>query len=651
MDPQQGPPQPDLLIGQTIGNYLVTQKLGEGGMGAVYLAEHPSIGKKVALKVLHSEFSTNQEVTARFFHEAKAVNDIGHPNIVDIVDFGILQAGQGREQLVYFIMEYLAGMTLSQLIRAEAPLPPERALSVALQVADALAASHKCGIVHRDLKPDNIILLQRGRERDFVKLLDFGIAKLTGGSAVGSHRTRTGIVMGTPAYMSPEQCEGRDTVDRRTDVYALGIVLYEMLTGRVPFVGDGYGEILVQHLTQRPVPPSQYRMLPPHVEVVVLKALEKRADLRYPTMEEFMRAMSDPVGYVEAHGGVAGFLQRQLMPSNAPLPSVRLTPAPLTPLPGTLMAPSVRGNAPSVPGVAPSIPGIMPGGPNLATPAPTTLGSASGQVQGARGRAGYILAGLVIAGAAIAAIIAVAGKDRVPDRPAAGSGSELATGDHGSAAAVGPGSTVATGSAATGSAAAGPGSAATGPGSAATAPGTGSATIAAGSAAGPGAGSAAGPGPGGTTGSLQAGSDAAHAGSSAPTLPDEVEIGVSSSPPGARVYVDGVDTGKITPAKLRVPVGSSSSLSVTLKLKGYEPFTFRSIDVREGSQQKAELVKIKSAGPVVKCRTAERAGCTRDSRGCCVADGPGYGNVSRPGPGKGSGQGSGVGDRDDLMRP
>src|SRR5436305_592664 len=192
MDPQQGPPQPDLLIGQTIGNYLVTQKLGEGGMGAVYLAEHPTIGKKVALKVLHSEFSTNQDVTARFFHEAKAVNDIGHPNIVDIVDFGVLQAGGGREQLVYFIMEYLAGLTLSA-----------------------------------------------------------------------------------------------------------------------------------------------------HVEVVVLKALEKRPDLRYPTMEEFMRAMTDPVGYVEAHGGVGAFLQRQLMPSNAPLPSVRMTPAPLTPLPGTLIAPNL----------------------------------------------------------------------------------------------------------------------------------------------------------------------------------------------------------------------------------------------------------------------------------------------------------------------
>jgi serine/threonine protein kinase len=341
MDPQQGSSQQDLLIGQTIGNYLVTQKLGEGGMGAVYLAEHPGIGKKVALKVLHNEFSTNQEVAARFFNEAKAVNDIGHPNIVDIHDFGIIQGGVGREQMVYFIMEYLAGLSLSGLIRNEAPLPPERALGIGLQVADALAASHKCGIVHRDLKPDNIMLIRRHRETDFVKLLDFGIAKLTGDVA-GSRRTRTGIVMGTPAYMSPEQCEGRGNIDHRTDIYALGIVLYEMMTGRVPFIGEGYGEILVQHLTQMPLPPSQFHMMNAHVEAVLMKALEKRPDLRYPTMDEMMRAMADPVGYVEAHGGISGFAQRQLMPSSAPLPPIRMTPAPTagmtatTPVPGHL---------------------------------------------------------------------------------------------------------------------------------------------------------------------------------------------------------------------------------------------------------------------------------------------------------------------------
>src|SRR5689334_15306055 len=193
MHPHQPPPGGapyDPLLGQTIGNYVVKQKLGEGGMGSVYLAEHPAIGKKVALKVLHAEFAANQEVVSRFFNEARAVNDIQHPNIIDIVDYGVLAAGPAGDQMVYFIMEFLPGISLSELIRRESPLAPERALGIAIQVADALSASHKCGIIHRDLKPDNIMLAQRGRERDFVKLLDFGIAKLTGDQP-GSRRTRT----------------------------------------------------------------------------------------------------------------------------------------------------------------------------------------------------------------------------------------------------------------------------------------------------------------------------------------------------------------------------------------------------------------------------------------------------------------------------
>ena len=325
----------DPIIGQTIGNYRVSVKVGEGGMGSVYLAEHPQICKRVALKVLHAEFASNPSVVSRFFNEAKAVNDIGHPNIVDVIDYGVLSGQHPSEQFVYFIMEYLAGQTLAQLVRAESPLPPERALTIALQCADALSASHRCEIVHRDLKPDNIILQQRGRERDFVKLLDFGIAKLTG-EQHGSNRTRTGIVMGTPAYMSPEQCEGKGNVDHRTDIYALGIVLYEMLTGRVPFIGDGYGEILIQHLTQSPISPSKFRVLPPHVEVVVLKALEKDPEDRYPNMDEFMRAMANPVGYVDAHGGVTGFLRSRLMPSVAGTPLPNLFPSALTPAPGSL---------------------------------------------------------------------------------------------------------------------------------------------------------------------------------------------------------------------------------------------------------------------------------------------------------------------------
>lgn len=641
MDPQQGPPQPDLLIGQTIGNYLVTQKLGEGGMGSVYLAEHPAIGKKVALKVLHSEFSTNQEVAQRFFHEAKAVNDIGHPNIVDIVDFGILQAGHGREQLVYFIMEYLAGLTLSELIRSEAPLSPERALTIALQVADALSASHKCGIVHRDLKPDNIILLQRGRERDFVKLLDFGIAKLTGGSAMGSHRTRTGIVMGTPAYMSPEQCEGRDTVDFRTDVYALGIVIYEMLTGRVPFLGDGYGEILVQHLTQRPAPVSQFRMLQAHVEVVVMKALEKRADMRYPTMEEFMRAMSDPVGYVEAHGGVGGFLQRQLMPSSAPVTtSVRLTPGPLTPLPGTLSA------------------------PNLATPAPTTLGSSAGQLRPPSGAATWVKPAMIGVFAAmvigIVLVIGFTGKGGAMGGDGSGT-------DHGSAGVgVAPGSDPGSDPTGPGSSATGPGSSATGPGSSATGPGTGNVVSGPGSAAGPdsamggsaheptirdgvGSGSAEVPPGSGSTGpdSPRSGPEVGSGGPRV-TVESSVTIDVSSTPSGARISVEGSDTGKLTPSPLSFPRVKGKKLAITLHLKGYASASFKA-DLGESSRQTIELVKVKIE-PVARCRTSERAGCSRDSKGCCLPEGPGSGG--RVGSGNRPGSGAqGSGDPDGLMKP
>jgi len=595
MDPQHGTQQPDLLIGLTIGNYLVTQKLGEGGMGAVYLAEHPSIGKKVALKVLHSEFSSNQEIISRFFTEAKAVNDIGHPNIVDIVDYGVIQAGGNREQLVYFIMEYLGGLTLSQLIRTESPLQPERALGIALQVADALSASHKCGIVHRDLKPDNIILMQRGRERDFVKLLDFGIAKLTSDQP-GSRRTRTGIVMGTPAYMSPEQCEGRGNIDHRTDIYALGIVLYEMLVGRVPFIGEGYGEILVQHLTQPPVPLSQYRMMNPHLEAVVMKALEKRADLRYPTMDEMMRAMADPVGYVEAHGGVVGFGQRQLMPSSAPLPSVRLTPGPLTaptPPPGTLLAPV--------------------GG--LATPVPTTLGASTGEVRPSGGKKGFlILAALVIA-AAVAAIVVVVSQGGGPAGPGSeSSGSEVADNGSGSAGSAGPGGQADPGS---GSQAAG-----TGPGSEKTVE-AGSGSQAAGT--GPGSEKTVEAGSGSGSGGATSGSGSA----SGPTLPELVKITIGTKPGGARILVDGVEQAVRTPQPFSLP-RSNKRVKIVLRLSNYEDLEVPIVADHDYSSD--HVLKLKKRVPP-------------------PPDPKGKGSGGKGSGGKGSG-GTGPGSSDsDLMKP
>ncbi|MSP16390.1 MAG: serine/threonine protein kinase, partial [Myxococcales bacterium] len=291
------------LVGATIGNYEIVDKLGEGGMGTVYLARHPQIGKRVAVKVLHEEFSANEDVVTRFFNEAKAVNEIGHPNIVDVIDFGVVEQERGPG-LVYFIMEYLEGESLATTIGREGALAPDRAVRIARQVAAALAASHAKGIVHRDLKPDNIVMVRRAGTDETAKVLDFGIAKLTGGQS-GSQRTRTGIVMGTPAYMSPEQCEGKADLDHRADVYALGVVLYEMLTGKPPFVGTGYGEVLLQHLTRQPAPITTRRSgVSIHLDAVVNHALRKDPQARFASMEAFDKALVDPVAFVTERGGV-----------------------------------------------------------------------------------------------------------------------------------------------------------------------------------------------------------------------------------------------------------------------------------------------------------------------------------------------------------
>ena len=538
MDSLHGASQHDPLIGQTIGNYLVKQKLGEGGMGAVYLAEHPGIGKKVALKVLHSEFSGNAEIAERFFNEAKAVNNIGHPNIVDILDYGIIQSGQG--QLMYFFMEYLSGQSLSSLLRTEGPLPPERALGIALQVADALAASHKCGIVHRDLKPDNIMLQSRGRERDVVKLLDFGIAKLTGDAASGTgSRTRAGIVMGTPAYMSPEQCEGKSSsIDLRTDVYALGIVLYEMMVGRVPFIGEGYGEILVQHMTQNPAPPSSFRLIPPHVEAVILKALQKRPELRFPSMDEMMRAMADPVGYVEANGGIAGFATTQLMPSNVAFsPPPRPSTATYgTPPPGSLVPPSgIYG------------PGSYPNTP--ATTTPTTLGASAGQVTGGgRGKLGFIIAAVLILGGAGAAIAVVASKKDNNTVEPAGSGTD-------SPPAI---------------------------------PDAGEMTVARDAAVVVATPDAA---------VVTATPDAAVVATpdAAVVEPATSTITIVTKPAGAAIFVDGKDTGKKTPEPFTVD-RSKKAVTIELRLTSFETMTLKKFAVEADANMDYTL-KPKKSGP------------------------------------------------------
>ena len=308
------------MIGKKIGNYNVTRQLGEGGMGAVYLGEHPLIGKRVAIKVLHDELSKNKDIVQRFFTEARAVNDIHHDNIVDIVDFGQVRDENGSE-LVYFIMEQLEGENLGQRIK-RGPVSFQEAIHVISQCAGALAASHAHEIVHRDIKPDNIFLIRRGQDQAFVKLLDFGIAKLTGAQAV-SGMTRAGSVIGTPAYMSPEQCDGKGNIDWRSDIYSLGIVMYELLCRRVPFLGTGFGEILVAQLTLAPAPPSALvPTIPAALEAIVLRCLEKSRADRFQSMDELRDALLSSGAYVPPRGFTGANALIQQRHSEPSIPAV-----------------------------------------------------------------------------------------------------------------------------------------------------------------------------------------------------------------------------------------------------------------------------------------------------------------------------------------
>ncbi len=288
-----------IAVGATVGNYQVLQKIGSGAMGNVFLAHHPVIGKRVALKVIHPELASNEEMIARFFNEARAVTQIGHENIVDVQDFGQTPDGDS-----FIVMELLEGFSLGDRIKSEGTLSIPRATHIALQLADGLAAAHARGIIHRDLKPDNIFLIPRGGDPDFVKILDFGLAKLSGPSQAMSHQTKTGSLLGTPHYMAPEQAENVKKVDHRADIYSLGCIVFQMLTGRVPFPGEGFGEVLVRHVREPPPLPSRLNpAVPPALEKIVLHALAKKPDFRFASMEDFRAALRDPERFAQTLDG------------------------------------------------------------------------------------------------------------------------------------------------------------------------------------------------------------------------------------------------------------------------------------------------------------------------------------------------------------
>ena len=276
------------LIGATLlGRYTILRKIGQGGMGVVYEATHTLIGKRVAVKVLLDKYARKEQIVARLEQEARLASAIGHEHIIDITDFG--QTDDGR---TFVVMEFLEGESLGEILAREGPLPEERILAIAIQVAGALGAAHAKGIVHRDVKPENIFVLRR-KDRDFVKVVDFGISKSLRSSDAGDDEsprlTQTGMVLGTPLYMSPEQARGDEALDHRIDLYALGVILYEISTGRVPFTGANYLSIISQVLNEDPTPPRTLRPeLSDELESVILRALDKDRERRYQTTDELL---------------------------------------------------------------------------------------------------------------------------------------------------------------------------------------------------------------------------------------------------------------------------------------------------------------------------------------------------------------------------
>jgi serine/threonine-protein kinase len=323
----------EALVGTTLdGRYRIVRELGRGGMGAVYEACHTGIDRRLAVKVLHAELASEPAVLERFRREARITGSLGHPNIIQITDTGTTPGGAP-----YLVMELLVGRSLSSVLRESVPLGIRQALAIISPVLRALSAVHANGIIHRDLKPENIFLTEGigadGSGETVVKVLDFGIAKPVDTKFEGSTLTATGAIVGTPYYMSPEQVRGKD-IDHRTDIYACGVILYQMLTGRPPFVADNFGDLVVAILNTAPIPMRMFRPeLPEALEGIVIRAMARDKEDRYASAHELSRALETlasipPVTVVEAtaqahvaHPGPAPSPfhgQRPLTPTSSP---------------------------------------------------------------------------------------------------------------------------------------------------------------------------------------------------------------------------------------------------------------------------------------------------------------------------------------------
>ncbi len=339
------PPGGDMLIGRTLADrFRIVAKLGEGGMGAVYKAEHTKMDRLCAIKILSPQVVADAEAVARFNREANMSSKIEHAHAVTIYDYGEAEGG-----LIYLAMEYIEGETLSDVLKREGAFPAERAVKIARQCADALDAAHALNIVHRDLKPDNIMLARKARAGDYVKVLDFGIAKMTESDDKRQDLTQAGFVIGTPYYMSPEQVAGHK-LDPRSDVYSFALIVYEMLTGKLPFEGPNTQAVMVSRLTTAPWPLREVNPnIPESMERVVMRALVKDRDNRTPSAGQFV---------AELEAALAG---RDPLATQAQR-SASTTPVPVgpPPIPGPALG-------------APPMPAAVP--PTDAAPGPLSAGT------------------------------------------------------------------------------------------------------------------------------------------------------------------------------------------------------------------------------------------------------------------------------------
>jgi serine/threonine-protein kinase len=393
------------MVGQTLGGkYRVVKLLGEGGMGAVYEGEQQlgTTKRRVAIKTLHPHLSRDPKVKARFEREVGTIAELEHPNTIQVYDFGSTPEG-----ILYIVMEFLQGRSLADLLEKEGALPPERALRIVQQICGSLGEAHGRGIVHRDLKPDNVVLVERAGQKDFVKVLDFGIAKRSKEEDKDEQKlTQQGTVLGTPPYMSPEQFTGQP-VDARSDVYSLGVMAYEMLTGRLPFRANTAWEWASQHMTQPPIPiesMAEGMRAPEPMRNAVRRALAKSVDQRLQTVKEFADAFS---GAVPSPPVSAASPSRAKTELGAPLDVAAAFGAPA----GPGAAPPLAGPPQALPGYTPAAPGYTPVGGNVAFPTPAAIPQPPPRE--ARGGGGRTLllasAGLIAVASVVAIVFAMRG--------------------------------------------------------------------------------------------------------------------------------------------------------------------------------------------------------------------------------------------------